>query len=114
MTLMAQPYIDARKWEAHERRCALLHFDDLAVLFTASWGDPSEQLVRRPDGGYRREYIVHLAVPPEHKERSFQQVRSVTLCLSDERFPLTTMDIERVRSGVTDGVTLVMYIGDWH
>ena len=64
-----QPYVDARKWEAHERRCALVHFDDLSVMLTASWMEPTGLCVRRPDGAFRKEYLVHLTVPHDHQGR---------------------------------------------
>jgi hypothetical protein len=113
MTLAEQTFVDARKWQAHERRCALVHFDDLAVMLTASWMEPTGLSVRRPDGAFRKEYLVHLTVPSEHQLRTFEEARLVELCLSDARHPLTSTDL--VVLSVRDGVvTMSLFVDDWN
>lgn len=87
--------------------------DGRAVLFTASWGEPSP-LVHRSDGAYRRKYLVHLHVPAEHRELPFHQVRSVRLFLTGDRPPLETDDLQGVTDRDLGGVTLAMYIEDRH
>ncbi len=82
-------------------------------MFTASWGAPGE-LVRRPDGGYRREHVLHLHVPPEHRDRWFHKVQSVMLCLSGERQPLTSTDVAGVSSKELHDVALTVYIDELH
>ena len=113
MKAAVQPFIDARKWDAQERRTALVGFDGYAALFTASWDRPSS-LVPRPDGTYRRKYLLTLLLPADHRERSFHQVRGVTLYLtSDRKAFVTTDDIGDVISRDLHSVTLSMFIDDW-
>ena len=112
-TSEALSYIDARHWETSERRCAMITFEDSTVMFTASWGAPSE-MERRPDGAYRRQYLVHLVVPAEHQARAFQEVQSVMLCLTGERYPQVTSDIEGVTSREPHGLTMAIFIDEWH
>jgi len=113
MTLVEQPYVDARKWEAHERRCALVHFEDLSVMLTASWMEPTGLPVRRPDGAFRKEYLVHVTVPGEHRTRMFEEARLVELCLSGARYPLTSSDIALL-SARDGNVTLSLFVDDWN
>jgi hypothetical protein len=112
-TSEALSYIDARHWETSERRCAMITFEDSTVMFTASWGAPSE-IERRPDGAYRRQYLVHLVVPAEHQARAFQEAQSVMLCLTGERYPQVTSDIEGVTSREPHGLTMAIFIDEWH
>jgi hypothetical protein len=112
MNAAAEPFIDARTWEGGERRSALVSFGDADVMFTASWDQPSS-LVPRPDGSYRRKYLVSLQLTSEHRERSFHQINAVTLFLLGEHAPLETDDIGGVHSRELHSVTLAMYIDDW-
>jgi hypothetical protein len=112
MRAAVQPFIDARRWEAREKRSALVSFDDGAVMFTASWDRPSS-LVPRPDGSYRRRYLVSLLLTSEHRERPFHLVRAVTLHLTGEHPPLSTDDVGDVNARDLHSVTLAMYIDDW-
>ena len=82
------------------------------MLFTASWGPPSTR-VPRPDGAYRRKYLVTLQVPNEHRELSFAQVRSAALCLQGDRPAFITEDIEGVVDRDLSSVTVAMYVDDW-
>lgn len=107
------PYIDARKWEALERRTALIRIDHEAVMFTASWGRPSS-LVPRPDGGYRRLLHVHLHVPSEHRERCFHRASFATLFPSGNHGSFSTDDIAGVHSRDLHSVTLTIYVDHWH
>jgi len=107
-----RPYVDARNWTAQEKRSALVRWADHAILVTASWGKPT--LVQRPDGSFRRKYLVHLLVPPEHRELPFHQVTSVALCLTGDRPSFITEAIEGVASRETNGVTLAMFVDDQH
>jgi hypothetical protein len=104
-----EPFIDARKWEAQERRRALLQIDGEAIMFTASWGRPSS-LVPRPDGGYRRFLLVCLHVPSEHRERCFHRVRAATMFASGERGFFSTEDIAGVHARDLHTVTLALYV----
>lgn len=113
MTTEVELYIDARRFESNERRCALVTFDGAAVMFTASWSAPVA-LVRRPDGGYRREYLVHLFVPEEHRCRTFHNVRSVMLCLAGTPQPVTSTDVAQESSRDLHEVTLAVYIDELH
>jgi len=106
------PVIDARKWEALERRTALVHFEKEAVMFTASWRRPSS-LVPRPDGSYRRLLLVCLQVPAEQCERPFHRVRYVSL-VAAEHEPFSTDDIGGVHSRTLNSVTLAVYVDAWH
>jgi hypothetical protein len=112
MKAVVQPFIDARTWGGGERRSALVSFDDADVMFTASWDQPSS-LVPRPDGSYRRKYLVSLLLTSEHRERSFHHISAVTLFLLGDHAPLETDDIGDVYSRDLHSVTLVMYIDDW-
>jgi hypothetical protein len=103
------PFIDARKWLTRERRSALVRFDDVAVMFTASWERPST-LVQRADGKSRRKHLVMLRVPAEHKERPFHLVRSVTLYPTGGPPLLATTDIDGVSSRDLHSVTLAVFI----
>jgi hypothetical protein len=91
----------------------MITFEDSTVMFTASWGAPSE-IERRADGAYRRKYLVHLVVPADHQARGFQDVQSVMLCLTGERYPLVTTDIEGVMSREPHGLTMAIFIDEWH
>ena len=113
MTTELGPYIDARRFESSERRCALVTFDGSAVMFTASWGAPMA-LVRRPDGGFRREYLVHLYVPEEHRCRTFHKVRSVMLCLTGTPEPTLSTDVAKGSSRELHEVTLAVYVDELH
>lgn len=113
MTTELGSYIDARRFESSERRCALVTFEGSAVMFTASWGAP-EALVRRPDGGYRREYLVHLYVPDEHRWRTFHKVRSMMLCLTGTPEPILSTDVAKESSRELHEVTLAVYIDELH
>jgi hypothetical protein len=113
MTIEVAPYIDARRFEGTERRCALVTFEGSAVMFTASWGAPVA-LVRRPDGGYRREYLVHLYVPVEHRDRTFHRVQSLMLCLTGEPRPMLSNDVVMESSRELHEVTLAVYIDELH
>lgn len=106
-------FIDARHWAATERRAALVHIDDQAVMFTASW-DRASSLVPRPDGSYRRLLLVTLHVPPEHRERCFQRARFIALYRLGSRDSLSTDDIEGVYGRDTHSVTLALYIDQRH
>lgn len=106
-------FIDARKWEATERRTALVHLDGEAIMFTASWSRASS-LVPRPDGSYRRMLLVRLAVSSEHRERCFQRARFVTLFELGTRESLSTDDVEGVHSRDLHSVTLALFIDHWH
>lgn len=110
---MSAPFIDARRWEAAERRTALVHIASDALMFTASWGRPSS-LVPRLDGAYRRLLLVTLQVPSEHRERSFHQARYVSLFARRESDPFSTDDIGGVHSRDLSSVTLVIYVDHWH
>jgi hypothetical protein len=113
MTTELAPFIDARRFESSERRCALVTFEGSAVMFTASWGAPVA-LVRRPDGGYRREYVVHLCVPEVHRDRTFHKVQSVMLCLTGLPELTLSTDVVRESSPKLDEVTLAVYIDELH
>ena len=113
MSQLMPPYVDARKWEAHEKRSALVHIDGAALMFTASWGRPSS-LVPRPDGAYRRLFLVQLQVPSEHRERCFHRVSLLTLLLPGDRPALQTDDVQGVHSRDLQSVTLAAYIDGWH
>ena len=102
-------HLDARSYGVRETRTALVRFDDTAVMFTASWGQPSV-LVPRPDGARRRQYLVRLFVPSEHRERAFHEARSITLYGADE--PLTAQDFAGVHMRHIDGVTLAWFFAD--
>jgi hypothetical protein len=82
------------------------------MLFTASWGPPSTR-VQRPDGAYRRKYLVTLLVPSEHRELNFSTLRSAALCLQGDRPAFVTEDIEGVASRDLSSVTIAMYVDDW-
>lgn len=110
---LALSYIDARHWETSERRCAMITFEDSTVMFTASWGAPSD-IERRADGAYRRRYLVRLVVPAEHQARQFEEVQSVMLCLTGDRYPLATSDIEGVNAREPHGLTMAIFIDEWH
>jgi hypothetical protein len=112
MKAAVQPFSDARRWEGSERRSALVSLHDVDILFTATWDRPSS-LVPRPDGSYRRKYLVTLALTPDHRERSFHQVRSVTLHIARGHAPLATHDVGDVYARDLHSVTLTMYIDDW-
>src|ERR1043165_1521609 len=113
MTTELAPYIDARRFESSERRCALVTFEGSAVMFTASWGAPAA-LVRRPDGGYRREYLGHLYVPEEHRARTFHKVQSVMLCLTGEPRPMLSTDVVKESSRELHEVKLAVFIDELH
>ena len=112
MKAAAQPFIDARKWEGSERRSAVVSFGDTDVMFTASWDQPSS-LVPRPDGSYRRKYFVSLLLTSEQRERSFHQIRAVTLFLGADQAPVETDDVGDVHARDLYSVTLAMFIDDW-
>jgi len=112
MSSAAPQFIDARRWLRPERRSALARFeDDVAVMFTASWEQPST-LVQRPDGTSRRKHLVCLQVPAAPKERRFHLVRSLTLHVPGSPRPLETDDIEGVSSRDLQCVTLAAYMAD--
>jgi hypothetical protein len=111
---MTEPtFIDARQWEATERRAALVHIDGEAVMFTASWGRASS-LVPRPDGAYRRMLLVRLEVGSEHRARCFHRVRFITLFALGTRESLSTDDLDGVHSRDLNSVTLTLFIDLWH
>jgi hypothetical protein len=112
MSNVVTPYIDARQQEAHELRTALIHLDDLAVCFTATWGRASS-LVPRPDGAYRRLLFVRLLVPAAHQKHCFDRVRSVVL-YSEDRPCGFTDDLDGVYARDLTGVTLAVYVDDRH
>lgn len=112
MPVAVQSFIDARKWDGSKRRSALVSFGDTDVMFTASWDQPSS-LVPRPDGAYRRKYLVSLLLTPELRERSFHQISAVTLFLVGDHAPLETNDVGDVHSRDLHSVTLAIYIDDW-
>lgn len=103
------PHIDARTIEAAETRTALVRFDDAAVMFTASWGEPSIE-VPRPDGSRRRQFRVRLIVPSEHFTRPFHLARSIALYDGTES--LVSEDYGGVYSRHTDGLTLAWFVTD--
>jgi hypothetical protein len=107
------PFIDARKWEAPERRTALIHIDGEAIMFTASWGRPSS-LVPRPDGAYRRLLHVHLSVPSEHRERCFHRAKLATMYTAGKQGFFSTDDIDGVHARDLHSVTLSLYVDHWH
>jgi len=111
--MSATPFIDARKWEASERRTALVRVDGDAIMFTASWGRPSS-LVPRPDGSYRRRLLLHLFVPSEHRERHFHRVSFVTMHDLGEHGSFSTDDVEGVNARDLYSVTLSLYVDHWH
>lgn len=107
------PFIDARKWEAPERRTALIRIDGEAIMFTASWARPSS-LVPRPDGAYRRHLLVHLVVPSEHRERCFHRTEFATMYTGGSHGFFSTDDIDGVHSRDLHSVTLAVYVDHWH
>jgi hypothetical protein len=104
------PHIDARTIEAAETRTALVRFDDAAVMFTASWGEPSIE-VPRPDGSRRRQYRVRLIVPAEHVTRPFHLSRSIALYAGTDE-PLVSEDFGGVHAPHSDGLTLAWFVTD--
>lgn len=100
-------YSDAR---TSDGRSALVRFDDAAVMFTATWGEPSIN-VPRPDGSRKRQYVVRLTVPVHHLHRPFHQSRSITL-YETAKEPLSSDDFGGVQARAADSVTLAWFIGD--
>lgn len=111
MAVSSAHVVDARKWQAAERRYAVVQLRDAVVMFTAAWKRPST-LVERPDGSLRRRYVVYLSVPSEHREQSFLQVSSIELHFPEGTRPLCSDDIEGVIARDLESVTIAMYIGD--
>jgi hypothetical protein len=105
--LSVLPHIDARTRQPSTDQSALLRFDDAAIMFTASWGAASLP-VPRPDGGYRRQYLVHLTVPDEHRGRAFYRVRSVAL-FAEKCEPIVVNDFGGVHAIDRTGVTLALF-----
>jgi hypothetical protein len=111
--MSSAPFIDARKWEAPERRTALIRIDGEAIMFTASWSRPSS-LVPRPDGSYRRLLLVCLQVPSEHRERCFHRVQFATMYGSGEAGFFSTDDIAGVHTRDLYSVTIALYVDHGH
>jgi hypothetical protein len=105
--LLSLPHIDARAPQPTTQCTALVRFDDAAIMFTASWGAASLP-VPRPDGAYRRQYLVHLVVPEEHRHRAFHRVRSATLYRAEGE-PLTARDFGGVHSIDRGFITLALF-----
>jgi hypothetical protein len=103
------PHVDARSpQQPLLHQTALLRFDDAAIMFTASWTAPSLP-VPRPGGAYRRQYLVHLIVPYEHRLRAFNDVRSVALYPVDDQEPMVVTDFGGVHARDLTGVTLALF-----
>ena len=105
--MLSVPHIDARTRQPSTHQTALLRFDDAAIMFTASWGAASLP-VPRPDGAYRRQYLVHLMVPYEHRQRAFDRVRSVAL-FAEDREPIVANDFGGIHAIDRSGVTLALF-----
>lgn len=99
-------HVDARSYGVRESRTALVRFADLAVMFTASWGQPA-MVVRCIDGSQRRQYFVRLFVPDEQRARAFDGALSITLYATDE--PMMSRDFVGVHARHHDGVTLAWF-----
>src|SRR5690349_2631296 len=108
--MSSTPHIDARTVDVPEGRAALVRFDDAAVLFTASWDEPSVA-VPRPVGSRRRQYRVCLVVPREQMVRPFHFARSITLYAGSNE-PLVSEDFGGVQSRHADGVVLAWFFAD--
>jgi hypothetical protein len=106
--VLSLPHIDARTRQPRTDQAALLRFDDAAIMFTASWCGASLP-VPRPDGAYRRQYLVHLTVPDEHRQRAFHRVRSATLYVAEDREPIVASDFGGVQSIERVGITLALF-----
>jgi hypothetical protein len=105
--LSALPHIDARTRQPSTDQSALLRFDDAAIMFTASWGAASLPVPRR-DGSYRRQYLVHLTVSDEHRQRAFDRVRSAVL-FAENCEPIMVNDFGGVHAIDQGGVTLALF-----
>lgn len=99
----ALKHVDARSHGVRESRTALVRFDDIAVVFTASWPlHPAR--ASQADVADRRWCLVRLFVPPAQRELPFHRATSITLYATDE--PLMSETFGGVLARHHDGLTL--------